>query len=66
MTLLWHEQEGYAKVAVVDSKTGEAFELVLGAGDSALDVFHHPYAYAAHRGLEYGSPTSDYAFAFAA
>jgi hypothetical protein len=59
VTLLWYPQEDYASVAVSDSRTGEAFELVLGAGDSALDVFRHPYAYAALRGLEYGSRVSD-------
>jgi hypothetical protein len=66
VTLLWYEQEDYASVAVVDSKSGEAFELVLDAGDSALDVFHHPYAYAAHRGLEYGSRVNESEFALAA
>ena len=59
VTLLWYEHEDYASVAVVDSKSGEAFEIVLGATDDALDVFHHPYAYAAHRGLEYGSRLSE-------
>jgi hypothetical protein len=59
VTLLWYEQEDYASVVVADSKTGEAFELVLGAGDSARDVFHHPYAYAALRGLEYGTRVLD-------
>jgi hypothetical protein len=63
VTLLWYEREDYASVAVVDSKTGEAFELVLGAGDSALDVFHHPFAYAAHRGLEYGSRVNEHELA---
>jgi hypothetical protein len=55
VTLVWYEQEDYASVVVVDSKAGDVFELVLGAGDSPLDVFNHPYAYAALRGLEYGS-----------
>jgi hypothetical protein len=66
VTLLWYEQDDYASVAVVDSKTGKAFELVLSAGDSALDVFHHPYAYAAHRGLEYGPRASEHEYAMAA
>jgi hypothetical protein len=34
-------------VAVTDTKSGEAFELPLRDGERALDVFHHPYAYAA-------------------
>jgi hypothetical protein len=34
-------------VAVNDTKTGDAFELPVRDGDRALDVFRHPYAYAA-------------------
>jgi hypothetical protein len=51
VTLQWYAAEDVASVAVVDTKTGETFELVLDDGDEALDVFHHPYAYAARRGL---------------
>ena len=47
--LLWHSDDGHLSVAVHDSKTGEAFELPVGDGDRALDVYHHPYAYAAGR-----------------
>ena len=47
--LLWHPAEGHVSVAVHDSKTGEAFELSVGEGDRALDVYRHPYAYAARR-----------------
>ena len=42
-----------------DSKTGEAFELVLSNTDNALDVFHHPYAYAASRRPDFGVRTSE-------
>ena len=38
-------------VAVSDSKTGEAFSVPVGDDERALDVFHHPYAYAAARGV---------------
>jgi hypothetical protein len=34
-------------VAVTDAKTGEAFALPVRDGERALDVFHHPYVYAA-------------------
>ena len=44
--LLWCQTDGHVTVAVTDTKTGEAFELSVREGD-ALDVFHHPYAYAA-------------------
>jgi hypothetical protein len=65
VALLWHQREGFVSVTVDDSKTGEAFELVLAESDNALDVFHHPFAYAAHRGLQAG-PASDPALAVAA
>ena len=45
--LLWCQTDGGVTVAVTDTKTGEAFELPVGEGERALDVFHHPYAYAA-------------------
>jgi len=47
--LLWHPEDGHVSVAVNDIKTGEAFELPVPEGESALEVFHHPYAYAAWR-----------------
>jgi hypothetical protein len=47
--LLWHSVDSRVSVAVQDTKTGETFEVPVGAGDRPLDVFHHPYAYAARR-----------------
>jgi hypothetical protein len=49
VTLRWHSQTNVVTVAVLDTKSSEAFELVVPDGDDALDVFHHPYAYAAQR-----------------
>jgi hypothetical protein len=49
VTLQWHASTNVVTVAVFDAKSGEAFELVVGDGQDALDVFHHPYAYAANR-----------------
>jgi hypothetical protein len=51
VTLLWHPVGDFVTVTVVDSRSREQFELVLGEGDRAMDVFHHPYAYAARRGM---------------
>jgi len=39
-------------VEVDDKSTGDAFTVDVGVGERALDVFHHPYAYAALRGIE--------------
>lgn len=44
--LLWHPTDGHVSVAVHDTKTGEAFEVPVGARDHARDVYQHPYAYA--------------------
>ena len=49
--LLWAEPEGRCSVAVTDVTTAEAFQIVVRAGERALDVFHHPDAYAAWHGL---------------
>ena len=49
VTLLWRADDDRALVAVFDAKTGEAFTLEVAPSQRALDVFHHPYAYAAER-----------------
>jgi hypothetical protein len=51
---LWWEP-GRVWVAVNDTKTGEAFSAPVGDDERALDVFHHPYAYAAARGVTAGT-----------
>ena len=53
VTLLWSKETNFATVAVSDTKTGDSFELVVDDGENALDVFNHPYAYAAFRGVDY-------------
>ena len=45
--LLWNQTDGQVTVAVTDTKTGQAFDLAVREGERALDVFQHPYAYAA-------------------
>lgn len=44
--LLWCEIEDRVTVVVDDTRTGHAFMLDVGAGQRALDVFNHPFAYA--------------------
>ena len=58
VALLWYPSNDVVSVQVVDARAGESFELVLGEGDRPLDVFQHPYAYAAMRGLDIGKPPS--------
>jgi hypothetical protein len=44
--LLWHPVENNLTVAVEDTRAGDRFQLAV-APDRALDVFYHPFAYAA-------------------
>jgi hypothetical protein len=48
--LLWREHDNQVLVSVADEKTGDEFTIEVREGERPLDVFHHPYAYAAwHR-----------------
>jgi hypothetical protein len=47
--LLWNRGDGRATVAVADARSGEEFSVEVREGDRALDIFHHPFAYAAWR-----------------
>jgi hypothetical protein len=49
--LLWSPETDTLAV-VVDDARGDSFELVVEAHE-ALDVFEHPFAYAAYRGLTF-------------
>ena len=51
VTLLWHNETDRLTVTVRDWRTGEAFDLTA-ESSNAMDVFHHPYAYAAGSGIE--------------
>ena len=46
VTLFWHSGTNRLSVVVHDWRNGDWFELKAQAGN-ALDVFEHPYAYAA-------------------
>jgi hypothetical protein len=47
--LLWDSATNQVTVSLHDGKTGDGFEIEVGPGERALDVFHHPFAYAAFR-----------------
>jgi hypothetical protein len=57
VSLLWRREDNRLKVAVADTTTGEEFELDAHP-ENALDVFYHPFAYAAFRGLDHGVETA--------
>jgi hypothetical protein len=44
--LLWNPKTDDVRVSVDDLRTGQYFELPV-RRESALDAFHHPFAYAA-------------------
>ena len=52
VVLFWRESTEELAVAVSDVRSGAYFELAA-APHEALDVFNHPYAHAAFRGLRY-------------
>jgi hypothetical protein len=47
--LLWSAEDQRLAVTVTDTKTGEAFLVDVREGERPMDVFHHPFAYAARR-----------------
>ena len=49
VVLFWSKRTHRAAVAVDHNATGDHFELIVGAADDPLDLFEHPYAYAAWR-----------------
>jgi hypothetical protein len=55
VALLWREGDERLIVEVVDTKVAEAFRFDVSAQE-AFDAFHHPYAYAAFRGVRYAEP----------
>jgi hypothetical protein len=52
VSMLWHPGADRVSVCGVDAKSDESFEIDVRADERPLDVFHHPYAYAALRGTE--------------
>jgi hypothetical protein len=53
--LLWSRATNLVTVAVADAASHDYFELVLDEDEPALEVFNHPFAHAAARGLEFGT-----------
>lgn len=57
--LLWCPADDSLAVVVID-ETADSFELVVDAAE-AIDVFEHPYAHAAFRGLTFDETPLDVA-----
>jgi hypothetical protein len=56
--MLWREPDNGVFVAVQDTRNGHSFLLAVREGEKALDVFHHPYAYAAWHGIDTQTPAA--------
>jgi hypothetical protein len=52
VSLLWNRADDSLVVRVIDAGTDEQMFLQVAAAE-AMDVFHHPYAHAAFRGIDY-------------
>ena len=49
--LLWDPAAKRASITVLDPKTGDSFNLEVRPGERALDMFAHPFTYAAAHGV---------------
>ena len=58
VSLLWSQADDRLSVVVVDARLEDSFEFTV-ERSNALDAFHHPYAYAAHRGIAYRAARHD-------
>ena len=56
VTLVWQPETNGVTVKVFDAKTGDDFDIDVEPAN-AMDAFHHPYAYAASRGLHFVAGT---------
>ena len=52
VALHWQPETNRISVSVFDAKTGDDFDLDVDPVE-AMDAFHHPYAYAASRGVHF-------------
>jgi hypothetical protein len=50
VALCWSREDNTLSVVVRDNRTGDEFSLAAGPVE-AMDVFRHPFAYAASRGV---------------
>jgi hypothetical protein len=58
VTLLWAAETDTVAVLVRDEGLGDQFVLAVEPCVSPLDVYEHPYAYAAWRGVDYRTDDS--------
>lgn len=49
--LLWSRENERVWVSVLDTRSSRTFDVEVRRGERPLDVFNHPFAYAAHHGV---------------
>ena len=54
--LLWNAHNQQVWVAVLHTRNGQRFNVDVRSDERPLDVFNHPFAYAAHHGLDFDAP----------
>jgi hypothetical protein len=55
VSLLWDPDAHAVAVLVRDAGTDDQFELVVEPEANPIDLYEHPYAYAAWRGIDYST-----------
>jgi hypothetical protein len=58
VTLLWAAETNTVAVLVRDDAAKKRFELLVEPEANPFDVYQHPYAYAAWRGIDYQTTAS--------
>jgi hypothetical protein len=53
VTLFWAADTNAVAVHVLDDNTADEFELLVEPGANPIDIYEHPYAHAAWRGIDY-------------
>jgi hypothetical protein len=51
VSLVWNRADDTVKVSVYDARSDSSFDLDVG-NDPPLEVYNHPFAYAAFRGVD--------------
>lgn len=50
--LLWDQSDSRVWVSVLHTRNGHLFDVEIRKGERPVDVFNHPFAYAAHHGID--------------
>lgn len=54
--LLWNREDNRVWVSVLHTRSGQIFTVDVEKDERPLDVFNHPFAYAAYHGIDTDAP----------